>query len=44
MEVNPNGESDCNASHMAGGKVNHTGGLIAWLLTACPADRRLSAI
>lgn len=44
MKVNPNGESDCDASHMAGGKVNHTGGMIAQIFTACPMDTRLSAI
>jgi hypothetical protein len=43
IQVNPNGESDCDASHMASGKVSHTGGLYASVLTACPVDQRLSA-
>jgi hypothetical protein len=44
MEVNPNGESACAATHMASDKVDQTGGMIAALFTASPVDRRLSAI
>lgn len=43
-QVNPNGESDCDASHQAAGKVTYTGGLVARLLTASPVSQRLSDI
>ena len=44
IQVNPNGESNCDASHMASGKVNHAGGIGARLLTASPVDQRLSSV
>jgi len=44
IQVNPNGESDCAATHMASGKMTQTGGLQARILTASPVDQRLSAI
>jgi len=44
MEENPNGESACAATHMASDRMNHTGGMIAHVLTASPLDTRLSTV
>ena len=37
FEFSPDCGSDCDASRMASGKVNHTGGLITRICTASPA-------
>lgn len=36
MSLNPNGESDCDASHAASDKSRPTAGLIAKIYTASP--------
>ena len=44
IQVNPSGATDCDASHLATGKVVHTGGLTAQIFTAVPVSCRLSDI